>query len=169
MKLIEAMKKIKDLQRKVSDLHGKIAAHSAHLNFETPAYTNQATKVAEWLQGCSDLIEEILRLRVAVQRTNLVTPVTIELGGKQVTHSIAEWIHRRRDLASLELNGWHSLTTKNLKEGLTKDSSGATVEVRIVRCFNTEKRDAMQALFMSEPSTIDASLEVVNAVTEIIE
>ena len=41
--------------------------------------------------------QEIARLRVAITRTNLATSVTIELGGKPVTKTLAEWIQRRGD------------------------------------------------------------------------
>ena len=100
MKIIEALKKIKDLQRKAEDLASKIGQYSAYLNYETPMYPDQKKQVSEWLQSHDDILKEILRLRLAIQKTNLETDVTIELGGKTVIHSIAGWIHRRRDLAS---------------------------------------------------------------------
>src|SRR5689334_161771 len=101
MKLIQAMKQLKDLGIKATDLRAKIAQFSADLSFETPMYPDQKAQISEWLQAHSDVLKEILRLRVAIQKTNINTPVTIELGGKQVVKSIAEWIHRRRDLAKL--------------------------------------------------------------------
>jgi hypothetical protein len=44
-----------------------------------------------WIQAHGDIMKEILKLQIAIQKTNLLTPVTIEIGGKQVTKSIAFW------------------------------------------------------------------------------
>lgn len=170
MKLIQAMKQIKDLVRKGDDLKGKVAQHCAHLSFETPTYGDkQREQVREWLQACEDINKEVLHLRVAVQKTNLQTPVTIELGGKQVTKSIAEWIHRRRDLAKADMDAWTKLTDKGLKEGRGKNTMGEELDIKIVRNFDPAERDAKVELYRSEPSIVDATLEVTNAVTDLIE
>lgn len=169
MKLIEALKKIKELQKKADDIRSKIRDHSAYLDMDNPVYPDQAGQVKEWLQAHSDLLKEIMRLRIAIQKTNLETPVTIELGGKNVVKSIAEWIHRRRDLAGYECQAWKCLTDRNLRDGQWKQSTGEIKDVKIVRCFAPKERDEKIALFDSEPSIIDAKLEVVNAVTDLIE
>lgn len=170
MKLIEAMKKIKELQIKVSDLKGKIGNYCSDLDFETPLYgADQKAQIDQWLQAVSDILKEILKLRIAVQKTNLASSVTIELGEKQITKTIAEWIHRRRDLALSEMELWQKLGDKNLKEGIVKTSAGDTKEVKIRRYFDPVTRDIKIDLFRSEPSKIDSILETVNAVTDLIE
>lgn len=170
MKLIQAMKQVKDLTIKADDLRKKIATNCAHQSIETPTYgTRQKEQVSDWLQAHSDILKEIVRLRVAIQRTNIVTPVTIELGGKPVTKTIAEWIHRRRDLADLEQKAWAGLTDKNLREGRGTDSLGQVLEVKIVRNYEPAERDKKIELYRSEPALIDADLEVVNAVTDLVE
>ena len=169
MKLIEAMKKQQDLQRKAEDLRGKVAQHFADLDFETPLYPDQRGQVRDWIQAHSDILKEILRLRAIVQRTNLATPVTIELGGKAVTKSIAEWIHRRRDLAHADAEMWGKLGDRGLKEGSFSTSQGVQNEVKIRRYFDPVERDTMLEMFRSEPMTIDATLEVVNAITDVID
>jgi hypothetical protein len=166
MKLIEALKGIQELQRKQEDLQEKVRTHSAYLSVETPVYPNQKRQVAEWVQAQSDILKEILRLRAAIQRTNLVTEVTVNLGGKDVTKTIAEWIHRRRDLASEEAKMWKGLTDKSLKEGYFGESQ---TKVEIIRCYDPEERDNKIALLESEPTLIDARLEIANAVTDLIE
>lgn len=170
MKLIEAMKKCKDLARKADDIKAKIAQNSAHLSFETPTYGDkQRDQVREWLQSHEDIQKEILRLRVAIQKTNMATTVAIELGEKQVTKTIAEWIHRRRDLAKADMSAWANLSDKGLKEGVGKNSLGEALEVKIVRNFDPVERDKKLELYRSEPSIVDATLEVVNATTDLIE
>jgi hypothetical protein len=172
MKLIEAMKQIKSLTAKAEDLRKKVAQYCADLDFETPTYgtaDEQRETVKGWIQSHSDVLKEILRLRVAIQRTNLATPVTLTLGEKTVTKSIAEWIHRRRDLATLELESWKALTDRNLKEGQFKTTAGDVRDMKIRRYYSPAERDRHLEWFRSEPLTIDATLEVVNAVTDLIE
>lgn len=169
MKIIEAMKKIKDLQIKADDYRAKVKQYCAIQSIETPMYgKDQAKKIEEWLQGHGDIIKEILTLRTAIQRTNLATNVSIELGGKAVTKSIAEWIHRRRDLANLDKSVWECLTDRGLKEGLLQNSQGEKIEVKLVRYYNPTERDEKMELYRSEPSIIDSTLEVTNAVTDLI-
>ena len=169
MKLIEAMKKLKDLNVKAEDLRAKVALNCADLSLETPLYgADQKATVDGWIQAHTDILQEILKLRVGIQKTNIATSVTIEVGGKQVTKSIAEWIHRRRDLAKLDMDMWAKLGDRGLKEqNLQTAPGGAVTEVRIRRYYDPKERDTKLALYRSEPSVIDATLEVVNATTEL--
>lgn len=167
MKIIEGLKKIKDLQRKLDDLKEKIQKHSAYLSNETPVYPEQAKQVAEWAQACKDIIAEMLKIRYAIQKTNLETLVTIEINGEQVEHSIAEWIHRRRDLAALDMSVLKGLTDRGLREGVLAQSTGAPLKITIVRCYDPAQRDKMLEVYASEPSLVDARLEIVNAVTDL--
>ena len=170
MKIIEAMKQTKDLVRKREDLNAKIGEHCADLSIHTPPYKDQAATVKGWLQGCEDISREILRLRYAIQRTNIDTNVTIELGGKHVTKTIAEWIHRRRDLAQMDGKTWAQLSDRGLKDQVIRPSTegGEPTEVKVRRYFSVEERDEKRELYASEPSMIDGRLEVVNAVTDLV-
>ena len=118
MKIIQAMKQLKDLSVKATDLRNKISQHSADLTFETPVYPDQRRQVSEWLQAHGDVLKEILRFRIAIQRTNLATQVSIELGGKTVTKCIAEWVHRRRDLSKLDMEAFQKLTQWGMHKSL---------------------------------------------------
>ena len=170
MKLIQGMKKIKDLATKAEDLRKKVSNNSADLTIETAQYPDQRRQVSEWIQAHSDILKEILHLRFSIQKTNLATPVSIELGGKHITKSIAEWIHRRRDLAKFEMEMWSRLTDRSLKEQMVRTSpDGPVTEVKIRRYYDPAERDQKMELYRSEPSVIDATLEVVNATTDLIE
>jgi hypothetical protein len=169
MKIIEAMKRIKHLQEKCADLRNKVGLYCADADFETPTYADQKGQIADWIQSHADTVQEIARLRVAITRTNLATPVTIELSNHQVTKSISEWIHRRKDLAKLDLEMWSKLTDRNIKEGFMPTTAGGTKEVKIRRYYEPKMKDAAMASYKSEPSVIDGYLEVVNAVTDLIE
>lgn len=171
MKLIEALKLIKEQQKKAEDLRVKVRTFCADLDFETPTYTDQRAQVTQWIQAHHDILKDILGLRLQIQRTNLATDVEIEIGGKHVKKSIAEWVHRRRDLAELEMEMWRGLTDRNLKEGHLPSSApgGAQREVKLRRYYDPATRDTMLELFRSEPAVIDRTLEVVNATTDLVE
>jgi hypothetical protein len=169
MKLIEGLKGTKVLQQKANDLRDLVKAHCARSSLETDKYPNQKGRVAVWMQAHSDLMKEILRLRIAIQRTNLATSVTIELDDKVITKTIAEWIHRRRDLAQEEQSMWNCLTDRGIAEGIVKGPTGDPVEIKIVRFFDPGERDNKRELYQSEPMIIDSRLEVVNATTDMIE
>lgn len=170
MKIIEAMKRIKANKEKAADLRQKIQAITANLSYETPLYGDKTSeKIREWTQSCDDLSQENIRLLTAIQRTNLKTVVTIELGGKPVTKNIAEWIWRRREYAAADMLTWTMLTDRNLKEGNLQQSTGEVLQIKIVRHYDPELRDKMVAMYRTEPHEIDAALEVINAVTDLIE
>ena len=170
MKIIEAMKRIKANKEKIADLQKQVGQFCTNYDFEAPTYgTETPNKISEWLQGCDDISRQNAKLLVAIQRTNLATQVTITLGDNNITKSIAEWIWRRREYAALDLKTWQALTDRGLKDGMHTNSQGTPTMVRVVRHFDPVKRDRMAAMYKSEPHEIDAALEVINAVTDLIE
>lgn len=169
MKIIEAMKDIKRLEEKCGDLQTKIANYCADLDVENPTYPDQKAMVTGWLQGVHDSLNEAMRLKIAIQKTNLQTIVPIELGGVKVEKSIAQWIIRRRTYAVLEQMAWSKLTNKKLQEGVGQKTDGTQFPVKIRLYFDPVLRDSKIEEYRSEPSIIDRTLEVVNATTDIIE
>jgi len=69
MKIIEGMKKIKDLTKKAEDIRAKIGLFCADLDYETPMYPDQRKEVDGWLQSHSDMLKEILSLRLSIAKT----------------------------------------------------------------------------------------------------
>ena len=170
MKLIEGMKLVKELQVKADDLRKKIALNCALLSIETPTYPDQKGQVRKWLQSHEDVVREIARLRVRVAKTNLATIVSIKIGESQVEKCITEWIARRKELAPLDQQAWAALGDRGLKEqNLRTSADGPVTEVRIVRFFDPVERDAKVAIYRDEPGLIDRTLEVVNAVTDLLD
>ena len=170
MRIIEAMKQIKDLIRKSEDLRSKIKTYHVDFEHESPTYPDQRGTVSGWLQSHRDLVKEISRLRFAIQRTNITTKVPIKLGENLVVKTIAEWIHRRRDLATLEKSAWDALNDKGLPNvAQSKKTSGEVYEVKLRRHYDPQQRDHEREVLASEPLAIDAALEIVNAVTDLVE
>lgn len=172
MKIIEGLKAIKELKRKADDLRSKIAKHSAYKSTESAVYgskEDQRKQVKEWLQAHFDLMKEIERLTLAVHKTNLETEVEISIGGKIVKKSIAAWILRRKELANYELAAWRGLTDRQITEGYESTSAGEKVEVKIIRCYDPKEKDVQVGIFSEEPMIINSRLEVVNAITDLVE
>lgn len=170
MKVIQALKAVKGNKEKIADLQLRIKNCCSNLSHETPVYgVETAAKIQEWLQSCQDTAKENVRLLTAIQKTNLQTEVTIELGGKQVTKTIAEWVWRRREYAALDVATWSTLTDRGLKEGMLQSSTGTPTQVSIVRHFDPLRRDEAIALYRSEGRLIDGALEVTNAITDLVE
>lgn len=169
MKLIEALKQTKDLARKADDIKKLVKDHCAISSLETSKFTNQSQQISEWVQAYGDILKEILRLRLAIQKTNLETDVTIDVGRKLVTKSIAAWIHRRRDLASSELQIWQILSDRGIREGMGQSPSGDPVAIKINRFYDPAQRVKKMEIYASEPSIIDGKLEVINAITDLME
>ena len=171
MKLIEAMKLKKELQKKAEDLRKKIAESCVHLSIESPLYgEKQGEHVKGWLQGHQDLVKELRNLAISIQRTNLQTKVKMQIGGEEVELSIAEWIMRRRELANMEKAAWESLTDRGLRDQMMVGSDGKSQQpVKVIRYYDPVVRDRMVDTFKHEPSRIDSKLEVINASTDLIE
>lgn len=169
MKIIEALKQIKDINRRIEELKEQIAKFCMDMDYETPVYENQAEQIKSWIQSRHDLIQEILRLKKCIQVTNLLIDVTIKIGDNTITKSIAEWIVRRQTLSALELQAWEKLGQKPLKEGTVATSTGEKKDVKIRRYFSTEERDKMVNILRSEPILIDSHLEITNAITDLLE
>lgn len=171
MKLIEALKKTKELTIKAEDLRGKVAKYCAIPSNESAVYgaDKQKQQIEEWIQAHSDVLKEILRLRICIQKTNLATNVDIKLGEKNVSKTIAEWIHRRKDLAQTELAMWNSIGDRGIREGTVPTSTGEKQEIKIIRFYDPKTRDERVELFRTEAGVIDRTLEVTNAITDLLE
>lgn len=169
MKIIEALKKTKDYARKLDDLKEKIAKHSADMDFENPVYPDQRAQVQSWVQASVDLVREIGRLKYCIAKTNISTQVTIQIGEVSVTKTISEWIERRKNLVALENSIYRSLTNKNLKDVNISTSNGVPQLSRVRLYFDPKEKDQKMWILGEEPSLIDARLEIVNAVTDLIE
>ncbi len=171
MTIVEGLKVKKRLNKKLEDLRKKISDYSAHLDTEKPVYGDkQKERVQGWIQSHRDIVKKIEELSIAIQKTNLATEVEIQLGGKPVKKTIAQWILRRTQLAAHEEAAFKALHDRNLKDTVMLASDGKTrLAVNVVRYYDPVERDRMVDTFRHEPSIIDEKLEVVNATTQLVD
>ncbi len=168
MKIIEGLKKVKYLEKKADDIKRLIAHHCVDMDYESPVYPDQTKQVNEWIQGYEDLLKLISNIQYRIQKTNVMTVLKIELDGKVIEKSIAGWILRRRKLSQMELSMYQAITDRNLQGGNVQFTS-KTVEAKVRRYYDPRVRDRKIALLTSEPFEIDAQLEIMNAVTDLLE
>lgn len=74
------------------------------------------------LQAIADLEDRHLRIRLAIQKANLQTEVTVE----GITKSLSEWLVWRKELANAQLQSLRSLLSKVHAERVTAVRAGAT-------------------------------------------
>lgn len=174
MKIIEALKKLKDYSRKIADIQKKIAEYCADMDIDTPTYGSedkQRSQIAEWVQSVHDMVKEVGNLKQRLRLTNLKTMVVIEIDGKRIEKSIAEWIDRRIVLSKTELVTWQCLTNKNLKPQNffpDKKDHDSVVLTKPRLYFDPKQKDHMVEVYSEEPSLIDGRLEVINAETDLL-
>jgi hypothetical protein len=174
MKIIEALKAIKHLRNRNQDFIGKIAANSASMSLDTPAYSDPKAQIASWVDSVRDTALEIERLMRAVTYTNCMTMVSIELphGGKTrtVTKSISEWLVRRNEGAAASIMAMKALTNKNLKAALVKvQGTEDSVMNTVVLHYDTAVRDQHLSDLTEELSLIASRLEIVNATVDLLQ
>ena len=173
MMLIEALKKRKFLVKKAEDYTKLVRENCAIPSTENPKFgteDEQRTQIQAWIQGHTDILKEISKLNVAIQKTNLETNLTIQLQDKAVTKNLSEWILRGRELASLEYKMWEGITDRGIKEtkipGPTRESQ--PIEVKIIRFYDPKLREEMRMALLEEPSIVTAAMEIANATTPLI-
>ena len=169
MKIIEALKQVKDLERKTNDIKERLQKYCADMDYETPVYQDQRGQVSAWLQSYKDICREIGRLKFRLSKTNVNTNVTINIDGTDVTKSIVEWIERRKKLCALEKQGYAALSNRNLKDIRVQQSAGQIVEAKVRYYYDPLLRDKMLDILNAEPSLIDSKLEIINATTDLME
>jgi hypothetical protein len=185
MKIVQAIKAIKDIQKQIDDLMEKVHTYSSDEDDQNPVYGSveaQTAQISAWMQAIRDLNAEIERLDYCIKKTNVATLVTIKLGDKEITKPIASWIKRgqssigkrgnkRLSLAESDLKAWQCLreNTGRTETKVTKGKAGEDIVVKFRRYWDPKERDKMTKLYASEPSIIDGVLEEVNATIDLIE
>lgn len=173
MTITEALKEIKFLEKKINDKAQKLRAACCEMDYSGQPFTygdesEQRAVVNGLQQSIVDMTNEIERLSISVNKTNLETNVSVN--GKE--RSIASWILRRRKLCSLEVRAWNSLTDNGLKPQAQsiKNENGESVAVvtNPKKFYDEKKKNEVIESLENEANEIDGKLEVVNATTTLI-
>jgi len=169
MKIVQGLKKLRVIEKRMAKGIEEIQVLSSALSNEKPVMGNeekQETEVKSLVQSNFDLVEEYLRLKLALEKTNL--EVSTSISGEART--LSEWLVIRRKLGSTMLstvgamNDRAAENRRTLNRGLTPEGQA----VHVVRFYDEKtKMDRLRQL-TDRLEAIDGKLEVVNATTNVV-
>jgi hypothetical protein len=169
MKIIEALKNLKTIQKRIEKNCEQIKQYCAYVSVEAPVYETpekQQAEVGSLIQANLDLEKEYLRLKKAIENTNLNVVVTI--AGKSYT--ITELISLKRVAGKFRTNTYQSLNPQIAMTKLNeiyRKGVDANNPAKVISLYaEADKNKALREWddFLSQ---IDGKLEVVNAETEL--
>ena len=173
MMIIEGLKELKLIESKMKKNNEQIEKYSSILDNERPQFeseSHQMQEVKNLVQSNKDLQERYLRLKAAIDRTNLSTKVKID--GQTKEYTIYELIIIKRKLGDLIKQTYTSMNTKqaNGRLSITRSSlGGPSNSAKVVQLYDERVKNEALDAHENFMSVIDRRLEVVNAVTAIIE
>lgn len=166
MKLIEAMKRLKVVEKRIACNAEDVQKYASILSNEKPAFDTedaQKKEIKSLIQSSNDLVGEYLDLKKKIEKTNI--GVEVEINGKKYT--ISDLLVIKRKLARLVLMNYEALNTNAAENKLRHRMTDADIKpVQMYdEKFKNEKLREWQDLY----DNIDSRLEVVNATTDLIE
>lgn len=163
MKLIEAMKELKTIEKRMDKNSKKITEYASSLDSERVQFgtpKEQEKEVAGLVQANEDLMVNFLNLKTSIDQTNLNTKVDIE--GK--VYTIAELLIVKRRMASFMVNTYRALN-EDKGRGLQRHRSD---NAKVIVFFDEKKKNKGLEQWETLYERIDSRLEVVNATTELV-
>jgi hypothetical protein len=174
MKIIEAIKELRIIEKKMNKNIQMVEEYSSILSTERPAFgdpMSQIKKVHELIQSNTDLLERYLYLKKAIEKSNL--EISVEVGGKK--YLISDALTIKRKMATYMLDTYNALNIKkseakmnSSKRFLTMDSKPNQV-VDIERMYDEKEKLAGLSVWQDLYDNIESRLEVINATTDLIE
>ena len=168
MKIIEGMKELKLIEKKMMANCQKIEQYSSTVSTERPFFENEKTQtkeVEQLVQANLDLGDRYLQIKRLIERTNL--EITAEFDGK--TYTLSDLLVIKRRMGERMMDTYKSLSSKYADARLKlapKDADGKLGVV--VRLYDERKRNTEISKLLDFMSNIDARLEVINATTDLV-
>lgn len=173
MKIIEALKEIPLIEKKIKKNNEDVLRYSATVDNGTPilyftTLEEQKQKVLSTVQSTKDLVSRRAALRRALALTNAKTEVTI-MG---LTKTITEWIeYRQFGLTKLkDTFGYIDQSNINARNAASKTPiPDATVGIKVVALYPEEQKNEEMSFLLDLGNSIDTTLEITNATTDLVE
>jgi len=168
--LIEGMKQLRIIEKKISDNSADIQRYSSMVSSEKPLFeTEEKQKKAlkSIIQSNKDLTERYLDLKKRIEYTNLFTIVKMETD----SYAISDLLVIKRKIANLMINTFNSLNDNEgngrlRSYGSQTDLSGNRPQ--IVRFYKEEDKRTGLKVWQDLYYNIITRLEVVNATTPLM-
>jgi len=166
MTIIEGLKKLKLIDKRMAKNCDEIEKYSSLLSNEKPIFGTeqaQSEEVVKLIQSNNDLEKEYCHIKAMIDYTNLITMVTID----DETRSIHNWLTVLRKTGQRLIQTFRSLSTneanRNQVRYREKDSAAPT----IIRLYNENVKRSGQRKWedLTSGKTIEGRLEVINATT----
>ena len=171
MKIIEALKNLKTIEKRIESNCQKITQYCSYISCETPVFETeerQRQEVQSLIQANGDLQKEYLRLKIAIERSNIETNVFIL--GKN--YKISELIAIRRGLGACMRKTYESLNPRLSMDKLSavyRSGMDATNPPRVIHLYKESEKNERLKEIEELLSSIDAALEITNATTDLAE
>ena len=166
MKLVEAMKKLQIITKRMDSNTKDINRYSSIMSNERPEFGSeeeQKKEVAGLVQANKDLMEQYLTLKKQIERTNLETEVDVD--GE--TRTISEWLVIRRKMAKM-MEATYIALNDNTARGRMAYNSGDKMP-QVVKMFDEKVRLEGLNKWQTMADEIDGRLQVINGLTDIVE
>ena len=168
MKIVEAMKELRTIEKRMQSNISYLDQYSSILNTERPEFgteEDQKKEVAALLQSNKDLMAQYLKIKSSIEKTNLETLVEI----KGETKSIGEWLIIRRKLAKVMEMTYSALSSNNASNRMRMNMGSSDRTPQIIKMFDEKIKLEGLDKWQTMSDNIDARLQVINALTDIIE
>jgi len=165
MKLIEAMKKLNVIEKKMASQTIKITEYASKPSNEKPIFESedkQKKEVKSLIQSNEDLLVEYLTLKRQIEFTNLMT--IVEING--VKYSISEMLVLKRKGAQLMKKTYEALNVSQ-SEYKVRNYTNTTKDISIDRFYSEEEKNNNLSKWQEIYDNIESRLEVINATTDL--
>jgi hypothetical protein len=162
--LVEAMKRLRVIEKRIMANCTDITRYSSMISTERPQFESeekQRSKVKSLVQANTDLVDEYLKLKKQIEFTNLMT--VVEIGGTM--YRISDLLVIKRKLAKMMQNTYAAMNTTeaDMRMRNVRSPEGQTPTVQ--RLYSEEDRSKGLRKWQDLYDNIDSRLEVINATT----
>ena len=168
MKLSEAMKRLRVIEKRMVDNSQQITKYASLLSNEKPAFESedkQKGEVAKLIQANTDLMKEYLDLKTRIEKTNLDTKV--EIGGTK--YSLSELLVIKRKLADSMIVTYRALNDNTAESKMRMGMAGKSeTSVTVIKMYAEKDKNDNLLKWQDLRDNIDSRIDVVNATTELI-
>jgi hypothetical protein len=169
MMIVEAMKSLRIVEKKMNTNTGDIQRYASQVSTERPLFETedkQKRVIKELIQSNVDLMKRYLNLKTQIEYTNLMT--IVEMDGK--TYSISELLVIQRKLAAMMFATYNALNDTEGQSRLRMTSQPQSGEMpHVVRFYKEEDKREQRRTWQDLMNNIITRLEVINATTQLLD
>lgn len=167
MIIVQGLKKIKTLKKKLDATHSEINMNAYWLESQDSNFS--ADTLTSLMQSANSIALEIESLMQSIHFTNSTTNMTLTLGKNNVTKTLSEWLTRRQNIKNCIEPSWQGLqrVIQRARNEVSKDAEGNNIIDPIVYGVSKEEVSRTVERLQMEIEEIDSNLEIFNAVHEL--